>query len=305
MKKKICLLLTVWLLFTASVSSQIAINTGGSPPDSTAALHVDSDSLGFLPPRMTTAQRDAIVDPADGLMIYNYDNHRIEYYDSQNWRQMFQQTSTDVVCGNDFYDTRDNRIYGTVWIGGQCWMTENLNYGGMIDGGTAMTQNGYIEKYCYDDTTVNCSLYGGLYQWDEMMAYGSNGTQGICPDGWHVASDEEWKTMEGTIDGTYGVGNTEWDGTGWRGDDAGYHLKAINGWGTTGNGDNSSGFTALPGGYAYSGNFNNLNYTAYLWTGSDDSGNGIARILDRTEDRISRNLIGKSHGYSVRCIKDD
>lgn len=302
--KRIILSLLLVTGFIPTVFSQVAINTDGTDPDNTAVLHLKSTNKGFLPPRLTTAQRDAIEDPADGLMIYNYDNHRIEYFDGQDWRQLFQQTSGNVICGNDFYDSRDNKIYGTVLIGSQCWMKENLNYGSRIDASTTMTQNGSVEKYCYDNSSTNCDQYGALYQWDEMMEYNTNGDQGICPEGWHVPSDDEWKTLEGNVDGTYGVGNAEWDLTGYRGDDAGYHLKSITGWGSGNNGDNSSGFTCLPGGYAYSGSFNNGGATAYLWSRSTYSGNAWMRISNQGEDQISRNSMGKTHAYSLRCIKD-
>ncbi len=65
----------------------------------------------------------------------------------------------------------DGQIYNTVQIGYQCWMAENLNIGTMIPGTSNMANNGVIEKYCYNNTTANCNTYGGLYQWNEMMAY--------------------------------------------------------------------------------------------------------------------------------------
>ena len=47
-----------------------------------------------------------------------------------------------------------------------------------------MTNNGIIEKYCYDNNPANCAIYGGLYQWNEMMQYTTQqGAQGICPNG--------------------------------------------------------------------------------------------------------------------------
>lgn len=294
MKKNISILIGL-ILITSTCFSQVAVNMDGSLPDSTAALHVDSDSLGFLPPRMTTAQRDAIVDPADGLMIYNYDNHRIEYYDSQNWRQMFQQTSTDVVCGNDFYDTRDNRIYGTVWIGGQCWMRQNLNYGGMIDGSTAMTQNGFVEKYCYDDTIINCTLYGGLYQWDELMAYGTNGTQGICPDGWHVPSSTEFDDLASYLGG--------WTVAGGKMKQAGTVVWQPPNTGAT----NESGFTGLPGGYRSSvtSNFVTSGYECYFWSSTENSNNSWSYRLYYLNDDFQSDLDDHLYGFSARCIKDN
>ena len=91
-----------------------------------------------------------------------------------------------------FTDSRDNQTYKWVKIGSQVWMAENLNVGTRINSGLweqVQTNNGTIEKYCYDNTESNCDIYGGLYEWNEMIQYASFddetiGTiQGICPDG--------------------------------------------------------------------------------------------------------------------------
>ncbi len=87
--------------------------------------------------------------------------------------------------------------YPTVKIGTQCWFAENLNVGTRVSGSSNMSNNGTIEKYCYDNSESNCNTYGGLYQWDEMMAYSTTqGTKGICPSGWHLPRDSEWYTLE-------------------------------------------------------------------------------------------------------------
>ncbi|MDR3668834.1 MAG: FISUMP domain-containing protein, partial [Ignavibacteriaceae bacterium] len=57
--------------------------------------------------------------------------------------------------------------YTTVQIGNQCWLKENLNVGVMINGSSEQTNNGIIEKYCYQNDPANCIKYGGLYQWNE------------------------------------------------------------------------------------------------------------------------------------------
>ena len=75
-----------------------------------------------------------------------------------------------------------------------------------------MTDNGTMEKYCYNNEPDSCTKYGGLYQWDEMMQYTTQqGVQGICPPGWHLPTDEEWKVLEGAVDSQYGIGDPEWD----------------------------------------------------------------------------------------------
>src|SRR6185295_6408948 len=86
---------------------------------------------------------------------------------------------------------------------GDCWMAENLDYGELLLSKTGgMTDNKIPEKYCYDDDEANCGTYGGLYQWAELMNYAESDnkargdTQGLCPIGWHLPTDEEWKLLE-------------------------------------------------------------------------------------------------------------
>jgi len=101
-----------------------------------------------------------------------------------------QGTSICPTNCQPFTDARDGKTYNTVLIGTQCWMRENLNIGTRIDGSQNQTDNGTIEKYCYDDLESNCDIYGGLYQWDEAMQYvTTQGVQGICPAGWHLPTD--------------------------------------------------------------------------------------------------------------------
>ena len=125
-------------------------------------------------------------------------------------------------CGELLTDSRDGQQYETVLIGTQCWMAENLNIGTRIDGVNDPSDNGNIEKYCYDDDPANCETYGGLYQWNEMMEYVTiERVQGICPEGWYIPTDDDWKILEGTVDSYFAVGDPIWDQGGWRGFDAG------------------------------------------------------------------------------------
>lgn len=80
-----------------------------------------------------------------------------------------------------------------------------------IDGSLDQTNNGIIEKYSYNNLITNCDIYGGLYQWDEMMQYNapndyeSFGTiKGICPDGWHIPTSFEINLLISYLGGTEG-----------------------------------------------------------------------------------------------------
>ncbi len=141
----------------------------------------------------------------------------------------------------------DNNIYSTRVFGNQVWMTENLattkyKNGTAIPTSTAgawptLTTGAYA---WYNDNIANKDLYGALYNWFAV------GTGNLCPDGWHVATDADFKALE------MGLGMTldQADATGWRGTNQGVQMKSAIGW-TTGNGTNSSGFNAFPGGFRY------------------------------------------------------
>ncbi len=204
-------------------------------------------------------------------------------------------------------DSRDGKVYNSVQIGTQCWMAENLNVGIMIQGGEETTNNDTIEKYCYNNELDSCTKYGGLYQWDEMMQYvTTEGVQGICPTGWHLPSDDEWKTMEMHL----GMSQAQTDATGWRGTDEGGKLKetGTTHWKSPNTGaTNTSGFTALPGGYRNAvGYFGNLGSNGFWWSATaNGSPNAWSRYLSYSSDKVFRgNYLGKDYGFSVRCLRD-
>ena len=100
------------------------------------------------------------------------------------------------TCGNMLTDPRDSHLYPTVQLGTQCWMAANLDYGSVIPSTQFPRDNCSPEKYCFNDNPSNCSSYGGLYIWDEMMQYEDiPSIQGFCPPGWHVPVENEWNTL--------------------------------------------------------------------------------------------------------------
>jgi len=127
----------------------------------------------------------------------------ITYFYQNSFSCANSKTKTIIVqavpsfnCGQNLTDIRDNKVYSTVQLGTQCWMQKNLNYGTSLQGNAEQTDNCINEKYCYSDNAANCTLYGGLYQWDELMAYTNTpGAQGLCPPGWHVPTQTEWNTL--------------------------------------------------------------------------------------------------------------
>jgi len=218
----------------------------------------------------------------------------------------FTTTTPTWQCGDTIVAPRDGQVYNTVSIGTQCWMAENLNIGTRIDGANNQTDNSTIEKYCYGDDVINCDVYGGLYQWNEMMQYVTiESTQGICPSGWHIPTDDEIKTMEMAL----GMNQSEADYIGWRGTDEGGKMKEIGTthWYSPNTGaTNTSGFTALPGGsLSSSGTFDYLGYNGGWWSSTEYSGTYVwLRYLDESYGQVFRNDSYKTHGLSVRCLKN-
>lgn len=94
MKKTIFLVITFIGITMSGMHAQVAINTDNSEADASAILDVKSTEKGFLPPRMTTAQRDAISSPAEGLIIYNTDEHGIEFWNGTTW---YNPSATPIV----------------------------------------------------------------------------------------------------------------------------------------------------------------------------------------------------------------
>jgi len=264
------------------------------------------------PPLVATGQTETTFDPGTLENIKEYFWMIVAHDDHSNsttgpvWSFTTEEGGTGQ-CGDPFTDPRDGQTYNTVQIGDQCWMAENLNIGTMINGSGNMSDDGIIEKYCYDNNTANCDEYGGLYQWNEMMQYTTTqGVQGICPVGWYISTDDEWKILEGTVDSQYPVGNPVWDNMGWRGFDAGMNMKSANGWYNNGNGTDLFGFAVLPVGYReYNGIFSDMGNYSRFWTSTEHFSNSSRnRQLIYSNDDIRRYFNDKDYGYSVRCLKD-
>lgn len=288
------------------------IAVGTIIPEGSSIFEISSSTEGILIPRMTSIQRDVIPNPAEGLLIYNTTLDKFDYFNGNEWKTVLSTTSSSGssaggcgYCSEGVIDY-DGHYYSTIKIGDQCWMAENLKSVYYADG-TAISGH-----YAYqNDESLTFSL-GRLYDWDAVMNGASSstanpsGVQGICPQGWHVPSDEEWKELEKTM----GMDQTEVDKFGWRGNHSeGKKLKDTEDsffWYTNDGGTNSSGFTALPGGYrTYEGLYWYSFMNAYFWSCTADvTGQAWARVLDESHDGVHRYNPGIQDGFSVRCLKD-
>jgi uncharacterized protein (TIGR02145 family) len=223
----------------------------------------------------------------------------------------------------------EGQTYRTVQIGNQVWMAENLNVGTMVTKENNSQDNGEIEKFCFFDDPENCRKFGGFYQWEEMMQYKNlrhdpNNpvvTQGICPSGWHIPTDDEWKILEGRVDSKFGVGDPEWDKQqGIRGSDVGLKLRSKTGWydydnGTDNNGTDNYGFTILPTGSGsrrqphMPRSFGGNDMWGHFWTATPVGPYGgtfsINRSFNYSQSGSQRHDASvRVSAFSIRCIKN-
>ena len=206
----------------------------------------------------------------------------------------------------------DGNVYNTVTIGTQVWMKENLktthySNGIPIPNVTNNSQWSSLSTgaYCdYDNTLSNSTIYGKLYNF-----YAVADTHKICPIGWHVPSDGEWNIMEIYLDNT-----VDTTASGSTGTDIGGKLKelGITHWNTPNTGaTNSSGFSALPGGYRFgaNGTYSTIGISGNLWTSTNITTYAWFRYIVYNNSQIYHyNYNGLNHkcdGFSVRCIKDE
>ena len=204
----------------------------------------------------------------------------------------------------------DGNVYHTVTIGAQVWMVENLKTtkyrnGVSIDNVTDQWQQLKIKTgaYCnYDNDVNNSKSYGRLYNWHAL-----NDSRGLCPKGWHIPSDNEWKTLEMFLGMSQSSADTA---SGWRGKDEGGKLKsASNLWESPNTGaTNSSGFSALPSGRRiFITNYCEIGECGNYWTSTlygDGAVTAYYRSLRYNDAKILREITACSSGNSCRCIKD-
>jgi uncharacterized protein (TIGR02145 family) len=389
-KKPHSWIFAVILMFIhVNLCAQVGINNDGSAPNNSAMLDVKSTGKGLLPPRMTSGQMNAIVNPASGLMIYctdcgpngsgalaGFSNGTWNIFNAAclnpdapvagthvpsagqivwNWNPVTDATGykwsttsdfatalemgsattkTDTgltcntaytryawsyntcgnstpltlnqttsvcpyfICGQSITDTRDGKTYGTLAVGAQCWMGQNLNTGILINGTINQSNNEILEKYCYNNLESNCNVYGGLYQWDEAMYYRiTEGWQGICPSGWHLPSNAEWATMMNFLGGTLVAGGKM--------KETGLAHWAPPNTGAT----NESGFTALGTGVrgATSEFISLLNFT-FFWTSTQaiEPTKALSYyIMWAAAVFTPSDYYSRSFGFPIRCVKGE
>ena len=200
--------------------------------------------------------------------------------------------NTKISYG-EMTDARNDRTYRTVKIGKQTWMAENLN----------LEMKG---AYCYDYDSRKCDEYGRFYDWPTAVGRVDCNykdtcgvapvVQGVCPDGWHLPSLEEWDALFEFVGGDFV---------------AGAKLRSINGWSYSKvDGSDTYGFRALPGGHRRGSIAWELDVDAYTFTDMSGAIFWVSSEISKTggwlvivyEEKIARATGGKDQWLTVRCI---
>lgn len=157
----------------------------------------------------------------------------------------------------------------------------------------------------YDNDPANGVKYGKLYNW-----YAVNDERGIAPEGWHVASNDEWKQLEMYI----GMPQEDADDIAWRGTNEGGKLKEVGTvyWESPNvEATNEFGFAALPGGYRFDNeDFRMIKIYSVWWTATEsedfvnDGLDAWNRSIRHNRGDIGTHPFYKNFAFSVRCVKD-
>ncbi len=274
------------LVFLACTIGGIAqgVGIGTTTPAASAQLDVSSTTKGFLPPRMTTEQRNAISNPAAGLVIFNTTTNSLEIRNNSAWVLLSPAKPLAEALP-------------TIQIGTQKWMSSNLDVafyrnGDPIPQVTDLNtwKNLTTGAWCYyNNDPLQGNKYGKLYNW-----YAVNDPRGLAPQGWHIPSDAEWATLENTLGGSsVAGGKMKEPGT--------FNWIAPN----TG-ADNSSDFAGLPGGNRYfDGTFRDVGTEGYWWSTTVFYGEyAWGRFLNFGNGAIVTLDAFMHFGFSVRCLRD-
>ena len=243
-----------------------------------------------------------VFDPANSSVIGGGTSNAVSYpvkytytnihgcADDQSISVAVYGSNANDPCPGTVKDHRDNQVYPTFPVGSginsRCWMAADLNAGSFIDKLQSQTDNCLIEKYCLNDLAARCDLYGGRYQWGEIMEYHETGTyQDICPAGWHVSTMNEWDNLVNASSG---------DGL------AGSALKDVIG---------ANGFHGLLEGMLYGNSTwvfgSGQNTGTMYWTTVPVSANyAAARGLNIFNPSVSYYPSGRANAFAVRCVRN-
>jgi uncharacterized protein (TIGR02145 family) len=261
---------------------------------SSAVLEASSTTQGFLPPRLTYAQKMAIINPATGLVVFCTDcgppriNGELEVFSGGIWRNMNGAEALGVAAS-----------LPSATIGSQVWTNINLDVSTYRNGDiipqvtdstawVALTTGAWC--YYNNDSTLGAK-YGKLYNW-----YAVNDPRGLAPSGYHIPSNADITTLTTYLGGDLiaGVKMKEKGILNWNGPNSGA--------------TNESGFTGLPGGSRTNGEFKDIRSAGLFWSSTtateQNVGNGWIRSIYSWAPGIANSTLNKNLGAAVRCLRD-
>ena len=221
--------------------------------------------------------------------------------------------------GTQLLDARDGRKYPTKQFGAQLWMTANLAFG-EVTTTYPRTDTASVPRYCpqtYPDPSdpTPCDLYGGYYSFATALALprACNGEdcnaqvqsphQGICPEGWHIPTKQDFEALASLIATESGLtanddkGKYTQLGAAMRLNSACKTPPATEA--------QSSGFDGLPSGFANDTGYVSANGVWTFWQSTtQDEGYSYGWGMSCNDDRFSEGFYFKSHALPVRCVRN-
>ncbi len=280
------IILTIQALFFSTILNAQSVGIGTTTPNPSAKVEMVSSTQGFLPPRMTFTQRNAILQPAAGLVIWCTDCDELQVFDGKQWKNF----SGTVASQSSLPSVR---------ICNNFWTLKNLNVTTFSNGDpipviidSATWVNTTSPAMCwYNNSSANGNTFGALYNW-----YAVNDPRGLAPTGWHIPNLQEWAGLTNCLGGFPISGGKLKDSA------------AL--WTLTPNigATNSSGFSGVPGGYRDGRNntfLANSTNAASWWTAASygtDKATLFYVINDGKMTLVS--VAAKQTGLSVRCVKN-
>ena len=319
--KQIFLTTLTFLSLYTTIQAQVKIGDNPTEINTSAELEIESTDKGILLPRLTTAQRDAISEPAEGLLIYNIETKCLEFFNEAEWVNncnYIEEPVSGVLegvascedkfisitgCGGQTSVEWQGKIYQIVEIGEQCWFAENLasapsnfdpspDWVNLVDVGW----NGYYQNDPQNGEDGN----GKLYQLSAVL----NNTieersQGSCPDGWHIPSDCEWMYLEknlGMETNELELLNPRYSGS------VGTKLSPE---GESGFDTNYSGYRTTSGSFSSRDNYDYYFTSTFAGIGGDgQTPTYYTRILQKDREFVWRSKNTTPMASSVRCVKN-
>ncbi len=290
------LLLAVLVLLSTQLFAQAGINADGSSPSTSAMLDVKSTDKGFLPPRMTTAQRNAIATPSEGLVIYNTNEKALNVFTGTAWSSLTPlpvfacglSVTVNHLAAGGVAPLNKTVAYGTVSnIPGEltkCWITSNL---------------GSNHQAATNDDATEPSA-GWYWQFNKKQGFKHDGTTRTPNTVWinSIVENLDWSVTNDPCSLELGNGwrlptSTEWT-----------NVDVAGGW-INRNGPWNSPLKIHSAGYLYqsSGPLINQGLTGHYWS-SKQSSTSLGLYLYFHGGDCSVSADSKAAGFSVRCIRD-